>query len=298
MEIQARFMTAFLNIALLIVGTAATLAAFGGKTWSEGPEPILARINLRGWISLLCLVLAFAVGTVKEVVTQREDTRKENTARQISSDAARKQAEQSAELEKTKLQLEALQKLDQSTQDRLGETKATLEDVRGNLGKAHDELDRQGDVNLVTALSTSDQRVTDVQFIIPFTSKGTKGTTFHDVFLPKDFSPACRKDTEVDVALWLESGGVQYFRYSSSDDKPSHEHFTDSPPKVDALFHATAELFGDDTDTMINVNLMRNLAGQRTTNLHAATFVIHVTRVQISCLTTLSTLRTLGIVQL
>jgi hypothetical protein len=42
-----------LNILLLLVGTTATPAAFGGETWKKGDQPILERITVRGWISLL-----------------------------------------------------------------------------------------------------------------------------------------------------------------------------------------------------------------------------------------------------
>jgi hypothetical protein len=62
-------MTAFVNIALLIIGTTATLAAFGGETWKRGAEPLLERITPRGWISLMCLLLVLALGTVKEIHT-------------------------------------------------------------------------------------------------------------------------------------------------------------------------------------------------------------------------------------
>ncbi len=60
-----------LNIALLLVGTTATLAAFGGKTWHEGDSPILKRITLRGWVSLLCLVLALSIGITKEFIASQ-----------------------------------------------------------------------------------------------------------------------------------------------------------------------------------------------------------------------------------
>ncbi|HEY4943137.1 MAG TPA: hypothetical protein VII56_17030 [Rhizomicrobium sp.] len=54
-----------LNVALLLLGAAATAAAFGGKTWSEGTEPIYRRITLRGKISIACLTLSLALGITK-----------------------------------------------------------------------------------------------------------------------------------------------------------------------------------------------------------------------------------------
>jgi hypothetical protein len=41
-----------LNILLLLLSATATLAAFGGRTWHEGQEPLLRRITRRGWLSL------------------------------------------------------------------------------------------------------------------------------------------------------------------------------------------------------------------------------------------------------
>jgi hypothetical protein len=276
-------MTLLLNIVLLLVGTAATLAAFGGKTWNEGAGPIEKRITPRGWFSLVCLSLALIIGTIKEFRTQQDQADKDHAAKEAKMKSDMDQmflrgqiAEANARAGVANAQLKGLQRSSQDTEHRLGDAKETLK-------KTQDELDRQGDVNLVTALANSDQRVTDIQFIIPFTSKGTKGTTFHDVFLPKDFSPACRKDTEVDVGLWVQTNesqelddAVQVLRYSSDDDKPSHAYFTELPLKVDALFYTEPTLFGDDAEKMMNIMLMKNLAGQKTTNLHAATFVVHV----------------------
>ena len=78
-------MKVLLNLVLLVVGTTATLAAFGGKTWREGSEPILERITQRGWISLICLVLALGLGIVKEIDT-------EAAAKVAKAEADKKQA--------------------------------------------------------------------------------------------------------------------------------------------------------------------------------------------------------------
>jgi hypothetical protein len=44
-------MSSDLNIALLLAGTVATLAAFGGDAWTRGNEPIIRRVTRRGWVS-------------------------------------------------------------------------------------------------------------------------------------------------------------------------------------------------------------------------------------------------------
>lgn len=69
-------MTTLINIALLIISSAATLAAFGGDTWNKGPEPLLKRINRRGWISLICLVLSLALGIFQALRAQKLDSQR------------------------------------------------------------------------------------------------------------------------------------------------------------------------------------------------------------------------------
>jgi hypothetical protein len=56
-----------LNIALLVLGTVATLSAFGGETWTKEKKPLLNRITTRGWVSVFCLAGALILGAVKEV---------------------------------------------------------------------------------------------------------------------------------------------------------------------------------------------------------------------------------------
>src|SRR5271165_6735147 len=84
---RVRNMTTFLSIALLLVGTTATLAAFGGKTWKEGTEPALERITPRGWVSLLCLVLALALGVISQLHDSNESSKKEQRAKDAASQA-------------------------------------------------------------------------------------------------------------------------------------------------------------------------------------------------------------------
>ena len=60
-------MTLLINVALLALGSAGTLSAFGGETWTKGPEPILRRVTCRGWIALACLLASLSLGVVKEV---------------------------------------------------------------------------------------------------------------------------------------------------------------------------------------------------------------------------------------
>lgn len=78
-----------LNILLLFVGTTATLSAFGGKTWLEGPGPVLGRVTARGWVSLACLLCALALGVVKEVTGQQKDLQAAMIAEKEKAELAR-----------------------------------------------------------------------------------------------------------------------------------------------------------------------------------------------------------------
>lgn len=67
-----------LNIAIAALTLASTLSAFGGKTWTEGSEPLFKRITFRGRIALTCLVLVFIAGISKEFASRAASKRAED----------------------------------------------------------------------------------------------------------------------------------------------------------------------------------------------------------------------------
>ena len=130
-------MMLFLSIALLIIGSAATFAAFGGRTWEEGNQSIVARITTRGWVCLVCWILALSIGVCKELYSSNLEAKKDAQAAlaakqaKIDSDAKladlrnRLTAEQgqlelaNARLELSNAKLEALSREDEMTQDQI-----------------------------------------------------------------------------------------------------------------------------------------------------------------------------------
>ena len=66
-------MDTMLSITLLILGASSTVAAFGGKTWIEGEKSLIERITPRGWVSIVCLMLALVIGITKELHTREVD---------------------------------------------------------------------------------------------------------------------------------------------------------------------------------------------------------------------------------
>lgn len=62
-----------LGILVLTAGFGATIVAFGGQAWIEGNSPVLKRITVRGWLSILFLVLALALGVSKEFLSASQE---------------------------------------------------------------------------------------------------------------------------------------------------------------------------------------------------------------------------------
>ncbi|MBP9792887.1 MAG: hypothetical protein KBC56_02695 [Flavobacterium sp.] len=78
-------MVTTINILLTSLGLIGTLSAFGGKTWSEGDEPIHKRITKRGYISLTCLILAFGLGVYKEISNNKNIDNKNSEILQLKA---------------------------------------------------------------------------------------------------------------------------------------------------------------------------------------------------------------------
>jgi uncharacterized protein YlxW (UPF0749 family) len=125
-------MVTFLNIALLVLGLASTLAAFGGTTCKEGHKPIQERIIARGWILLQCLVLALGVGICKELYSSNQQTKK---------DAAADLSAQRAQSDANKRQLELQNKLSAAAQQAKSEADKRQQDLQNRLATAQNRVE-------------------------------------------------------------------------------------------------------------------------------------------------------------
>jgi hypothetical protein len=129
-----------LNAAILVLGFAATLTAFGGETWLKGEMPLIRRITPRGWMSLASLTLALVLGMFKE------------------ESEARAAGERKTQLDKADGELEGLGA-------ELGRTRADLKDARDQLSQAKLELAQQGEkqtLHIVKDIQRSMNRMDDV----------------------------------------------------------------------------------------------------------------------------------------
>lgn len=111
-----------LNVVLLALGAAGTLAAFGGETWVGGTLPLRRRVTRRGWLSLLFMFSALCVGIVKEVRSS-----------QSSEAAARANSKLQVELAEAKENYLAAQKAHK-------DTTLELERANGELSLTTDQL--------------------------------------------------------------------------------------------------------------------------------------------------------------
>ena len=130
---------------------------------------------------------------------------------------------------------------------------------------ARAELDRQGQVALLTSLGNSDQMVQDVQFFVPFTDKGTEASNIHDAALPVLSVPACA-DTTIEIGLWLGKDEANDVTYRRGDSKDRHEYFDEEPARTDMLIHPDDEF---NNEAMVGILAMNGYIGQATTNYRA-----------------------------
>jgi hypothetical protein len=80
-----------INIFLAIFGLGATLAAFGGDTWRKGNDKLVRRITHRGWVSLVCMSVAFIIGINKEINTHEKNEKKQIIESNLRNEANEKQ---------------------------------------------------------------------------------------------------------------------------------------------------------------------------------------------------------------
>ncbi|MGA2891021.1 MAG: hypothetical protein ABSE51_23615 [Terracidiphilus sp.] len=228
-------MITLLNIALLAVGSAATLAAFGGETWKKGESPIYRRITVRGWVSLLCLALALFLGVAREILAA-----KENAAAKAEADKERvyltnelnaaKQREETLDL-----RVADLSEINKLIRNQLSDAQTTLGTVKTNLSTTTEALHDESLAGLVSSLTTSGQFVRDMFLYIPITNKVTSGDDFRHFLLPHFNSLECNDLVGSEVDLRITENQSESLIYDSEDGKRTHTYYKDNLPKIDIV---------------------------------------------------------------
>jgi hypothetical protein len=156
-----------ISLALLILGAAGTLAAFGGKTWLDDGRPLVRRITRRGWIALTCLTLATCAGIVKAVL----DNESSRTAALAAASDRANLAAQRGEIAK-------------QSQD---------------LANARASLERQSVANLVTILAGT-HRIVGQKLDLRLPGMPGLSATIGEVLFP-DLPRDYRDLAEIDISL-------------------------------------------------------------------------------------------------
>jgi preprotein translocase subunit SecG len=240
---MARFLnTTFLGVALLAIGTVATLSAFTGETSKKGSKPFLQRVTQRGWISLFCLLLTLVLGTAKEIATSKEDAKKEQAAKDakqisdqretLAEDAVRAAKKDAEEARKS---LADLHKIDQLTQDRLEDAKTTLNDVHGTLNATREYLDESSASSLIATLANEGVTVSDVMIALPLTEAAKKSARFRDALLPSFNNRECTDITGLTVSILTNAKSVVTIYYPPGDDATTHDYLSDPTKKKDEI---------------------------------------------------------------
>jgi len=282
-------MTTFLNILLLMVGAASTMAAFGGKTWRDGPGPILERITTRGWISLFCLFLAVCLGITKEVSSQAaEKLAKSNSEKEHAAAIARAREAAlqlklaNAGVDNLKLSAQSAQDKLQLTESKLEATETTLNEVRNNLTVTREELQQENNLGLLSVLATAKLAVTDVTFVIPLTRTGNASGIFYNALMPRKFPSICVAHTTVALVLGApgdESGqGFEWLQYDPDDTEDQHDYASLSSDEISK----GTELIGPSADALLagedyrdQVKYVVKAIGQASSNQTALVADIH-----------------------
>jgi hypothetical protein len=279
-------MTIFLNIALLVIGAASTMSAFGGKTWREGPEPILQRITTRGWISLLCLILAVSLGVTKEIRSQISATLAKTNSEKEQA-AAKAQARESelqmklanAGVENLKLSAKGAQDKLELTESKLEATEETLNEVRSNLTSTREDLQQENNLGLLSVLATAKLGVSDVTFVIPFTSKGNSSLAFYRALMPSNFPDVCQEQVKVIVILsTTDSDEFEFLQYEPDDIESQHDYTLLDPSEISKgteVNEPTADVLLSGADYEDQVKYVVRAIGQTSSNRAAFVADIH-----------------------
>jgi hypothetical protein len=273
-------MTIFLNLALLLIGATSTIAAFGGKTWREGPEPILERITTRGWISLFCLILAVGLGTAKEIRSQIADNLAKSNSEKEQA-AAKAQARESelqmqlanAGVENLKLSAKGAQEKLALTESKLESAEAALNDVRRNLTSTRDDLQQESNLSLLSVLATAKLGVSDITLVVPFTSKATPAFTFYESFVPRELPVSCRDETNIVVILSTRgSDDFEFLEYKPEEMDTKHDYTVLPNSEINkgsSIGEATADLMLSGDDYQDQLKFVLNAVGQKSSNSSA-----------------------------
>lgn len=194
-------MLTVLNIALLILGASATLAAFGGETWRRPHPGARVQITSRGWLSLFCLLLALALGIMKEEYSHLQDQK--NAAQQAleRSEAERKQLTLQNALDRANSGLASLHAQNEAMQSQVVSARRATDIVSSTLSLAKQQLSEQGGSNLAATLASGNYEVSEVFLILPFSGSEAIPQGTDPMRLARIHDGLCRDVTQTAIEI-------------------------------------------------------------------------------------------------
>lgn len=162
--------TLIFNVALLVLSSLGTLAAFGGKTWVDDDRPLLRRITRRGWVSLTCLTLALSVGVGKNLYDGKQAERRagnEATNDQRVKDMQSSVAQAAKDLAAAKLEAAEQTQASKDLRALAEQQKATLDAQNVSLAKANSLI--------LSSYELSKERIDDVSLLVLLNDRAIDG---------------------------------------------------------------------------------------------------------------------------
>jgi hypothetical protein len=187
-----------INILLLVAGFASAIVAFGGDTWVKEKKPLIERITARGWVSILAMVIALALGAYKETLTKRKDDTKdaENKLRETELKGDRARLQLKLDDETTRLKI--LQSQVTTAEDELTHANQALAQNRKVVGSiAGLEKQIQGQVDVANQqISVANQNLDKSGQVL--SAIGGLQTQIHDVAL---LTALTKRQSELDIEV-------------------------------------------------------------------------------------------------
>jgi hypothetical protein len=209
-----------LNIILLLLGTVATLAAFGGDTWTKEKKPLPKRITGRGWVSLFCLAGALVLGTTKEIKSASDEAQLKK-----ERDEARKQ------LSQANTKLDTLTADLTKTQTALYTANGELETLTRHLESTRSQLSSETQINLLTVLS-KDNPITSVAWWLRLDGPARKAKDIVE-FLSSGVPERFRSVLNIGVEFTPYLSSRTVLEYRSEGSCEEHNYSTDGKTTVD-----------------------------------------------------------------
>ena len=150
--------------------------------------------------------------------------------------------------------------------------------MRSNLASTRD-LQEENNLGLLSVLATAKLGVSDVTFVIPFTSKANSSLAFYGALMPGNFPDICQEQTQVTVILsTTNSNEFEFLQYEPDDIESQHNYSHLGPSEISKgteVNEPTADVLLSGADYEDQVKYVVRAIGQTSSNSAAFVADIH-----------------------